>query len=50
MAVTAPIQVCILTVAYRDVLSEVEKPATTVETPDIHTDAETNTNIEEEPG
>lgn len=49
MAVTAPIQVCILTVAYRDVFSEVEKPATTVETPDIDTDAEKNTNIEEEP-
>jgi len=47
MALTAPIQVCILTVAYRDVFSEVEKPATTVETPDTDTDAGTNTNIEE---
>jgi hypothetical protein len=46
MAVTAPIQVCILTVAYRDVFSEVEKPATTVETPATDTDADTNTNTE----
>jgi hypothetical protein len=46
MAVTAPIQVCILTVAYRDVFSEVEKSATTVETPAIDTDATTDTNTE----
>ena len=42
MAITAPIQACILTVAYRDVFSGVEKPAATSDTPatDTNTGAE----------
>jgi hypothetical protein len=44
MAITAPIQVCILTVAYRDVFSGAEKPAVTDDTPvqDTGTDTETD--------
>ena len=44
MAVTAPIQVCILTVAYRDVFSGAEKSAVTNDTPvqDTGTDTETD--------
>ena len=43
MAITAPIQVCILTVAYRDAFSGAEKPAVTDDTPvqDAGTDTET---------
>ena len=46
MAVTAPIQVCILTVAYRDVFSESEKPAAAHETPATDADTDKNTNPE----
>ena len=44
VAVTAPIQVCILTVAYRDVFSGAEKSAVTNDTPvqDTGTDTETD--------
>ena len=46
MAVTAPIQVCILTVAYRDVFSESVNPAAARETPATNSDADKNTNPE----
>ena len=46
MAVTAPIQVCILTVAYRDVFSESVKPAAAPEPPTTDSDADKNTNTE----
>ena len=44
MAITAPIQACILTVAYRDVFAGVEEPAATSDTPatDTNTGAETD--------
>ena len=44
MAITAPIQACILTVAYREVFDGVEKPAAASDTPatDTNTGAETD--------
>ena len=46
MAITAPIQACILTVAYRDVFSGVEKPAATVDAPATGTDTNEETDQE----
>jgi hypothetical protein len=46
MAVTAPIQICILTVAYRDVFSGAEKSAVADDTPVQDTGTDTGTDKE----